>query len=228
MASCYQCSYTLFRNNCDSFTVHKIVILISQEKIDLDFYPVSTCTPTDMISIHSDITVYDQLYKEENGGKIGSDGELNMNQADYIKEDAGYDVIKQSDYNPDTTNQSLATSDSGHYVELSNTRLETSMPSQCTPVKTLLPTHHTTIDTEPISATATTDTGKPRVSTQSDSVQETSFGYVLEEDMPAMKTTYHVDQSAIIADNYKVQTRLDVLNLKRDGSDSFVVVEKMM
>lgn len=148
-----------------------------------------------MISIHSDVTVYDRLYKEENDDKVGSDGELNINQAEYIKEDAGYEVIKQSDYNPDTTNQSLATSDSGHYVELSNTRLEASISSQCIPVKTLLPTHHTTVDTEPISVTATTDTGKPRVSTQSDSVQETSFGYVLEEDMPAMKTTYHVDNS---------------------------------
>ena len=148
-----------------------------------------------MISIHSDVTVYDPLYKEENDDKVGSDGELNINQAEYIKEDAGYEVIKQSDYNPDTTNQSLATSDSGHYVELSNTRLEASISSQCIPVKTLLPTHHTTVDTEPISVTATTDTGKPRVSTQSDSVQETSFGYVLEEDMPAMKTTYRVDKS---------------------------------
>lgn len=148
-----------------------------------------------MISIHSDVTVYDRLYKEENDDKVGSDGELNINQAEYIKEDAGYEVIKQSDYNPDTTNQSLATSDSGHYVELSNTRLEASISSQCIPVKMLLPTHHTTVDTEPISVTATTDTGKPRVSTQSDSVQETSFGYVLEEDMPAMKTTYRVDNS---------------------------------
>ena len=148
-----------------------------------------------MISIHSDVTVYDRLYKEENDDKVGSDGELNINQAEYIKEDAGYEVIKQSDYNPDTTNQSLATSDSGHYVELSNTRLEASISSQCIPVKTLLPTHHTTVNTEPISVTATTDTGKPRVSTQSDSVQETSFGYVLEEDMPAMKTTYRVDNS---------------------------------
>lgn len=148
-----------------------------------------------MISIHSDVTVYDRLYKEENDDKVGSDGELNINQAEYIKEDAGYEVIKQSDYNPDTTNQSLATSDSGHYVELSNTKLEASISSQCIPVKTLLPTHHTTVDTEPISVTATTDTGKPRVSTQSDSVQETSFGYVLEEDMPAMKTTYRVDKS---------------------------------
>ena len=169
-----------------------------------------------MISIHSDITVYDRLYKEENSDKVDSDGELNINQAE---EDAGYDVIKQSDYNPDTTNQSLATSDSGHYVELSNTRVEATTSSQCVPVKSLLPTHHTTIDTESNSATATTDTRKLRVSTQSDSVQETSFGYVLEEDMPAMKTTYHVDKSDS-ADSYEVQTRLEMWNYKKEGSDS--------
>ena len=37
--------------------------------------------------------------------------------------------------------------------------------------------------------------------------------------------------TATIADSYEVQTQLDMLNLKTDGSDSdssFVVVEKMM
>ena len=156
-----------------------------------------------MISIHSDITVCDRLYKEDKCCKVGIDGEFNHNQEECIQEASGYDVIEQFDYNPDTTNQSLTTSDSGHYVELSKTRLEISTPSQSTPVNTILPTHRTTFDTEPISATGTIETGKPRVSTQSDSVQETSFGYVLEEEMPAMKATYQVDHSTI-ADSYNV------------------------
>lgn len=151
-----------------------------------------------MISIHSDITVCDRLCKEDKSCKVGIDGEFNLNREECIKEAVGYDVIEQ-----DTTNQSLATSDSGHYVEISKTRLETSTPSQSNPVNTLLPAHHTTFDTEPINATGTTETGKPQVSTESDSVQETSFGYVLEEEMPAMKATYQVDHSTI-ADSYNM------------------------
>ena len=140
-----------------------------QEKIDLDFFPVSTCTPTDTLSIHSDVTVYDWLqtvYTKDDGCEVvGVDG-LEFNKEECIKE--GAKCAEPSSFRPNAINQSLATSDS---VEVSNRIPDPSTPSQST----------ASSPTESV-RTIAMEERKPTVSTQS-GVHKTPLGYVLEEDV---------------------------------------------
>ena len=139
-----------------------------QEKIDLDFFPVSTCTPTDTLSIHSDVTVYDWLqtvYTKDGCEVVGVDG-LEFNKEECIKE--GAKCAEPSSFRPNAINQSLAASDS---VEVSNRIPDPSTPSQST----------ASSPTESV-RTIAMEERKPTVSTQS-GVHKTPLGYVLEEDV---------------------------------------------
>ena len=159
-----------------------------QEKIDLDFYPVSTSTPTETLSIHSDVTVYNwpqTTYKKDGGFEVGVDG-LEFNQEECIKE--GAKCAEPSSFRPNAINQSLATS-----VEVPNRRLETSTQSQST----------ASSPTESV-RTIVLEERKPTISTQS-GVRKTPLGYVLEEDV---QTVNHMH--TIIANLDKEQTKEDM------------------
>ena len=127
----------------------------------MDFYPVSTCTPTETLSIHSDITVYNWLQttcKKDGGCEVGVDG-LEFNQEECIKEAAK--CAEPSSFRPNAINQSLATSDS---VEKSSRRPDTSTQSQST----------ASSPTESVRTIATSDSvekssRRPDASTQSQS-----------------------------------------------------------
>lgn len=136
-----------------------------QENIDLDFYPVSTCTPTDKLSIHSDVTVYNWLqtvYKKDDGFEVGVEG-LEFNK-ECIKE--GDKHAEPSSFRPNAINQSLATS-----AEVSNRIPDPSTPSQST----------ASSPTESVKTIAMEER-KPTFSTQN-GVHKTPLGYVLEEDV---------------------------------------------
>lgn len=153
----------------------------------MDFYPVSTCTPTETLSIHSDITVYNWLQttcKKDGGCEVGVDG-LEFNQEECIKEAAK--CAEPSSFRPNAINQSLVTSDS---VEVSNIRPDTSTQSQST----------ASSPTESV-RTIAMEERKPTISIQRD-MRKTPLGYVLEEDV---QTVNHMH--TIIAKFDKEQTK---------------------
>ena len=186
----------------------------------MDFYPVSTCTPTETLSIHSDITVYNWLQttcKKDGGCEVGVDG-LEFNQEECIKEAAK--CAEPSSFRPNAINQSLVTSDS---VEVSNIRPDTSTQSQSTAssptesVRTIATSDSvekssrrpdtstqspstTSSPTESV-RTIAMEERKPTISIQRD-MRKTPLGYVLEEDV---QTVNHMH--TIIAKFDKEQTK---------------------
>lgn len=175
--------------NISIFPISKTLFLyFFQEKIDLDFYPVSTCTPTETLSIHSDITVYNWLQstcKKDGGCEAGVDG-LELNQEECIKEAAKY--AEPSSFRLNAISQSLATSDS---VEKSNRRLKTSTQSQSTA-------------SSPTESVRTIKLEVPTISTQC-GMRKTPLGYVLEEDV---QTVNHMHK--VIANLEKEPTKEDM------------------
>ena len=171
------------------FPISKALFLyFFQEKIDLDFCPVSTCTPTETLSIHSDITVYNWLqtaHKKDCGCEVRVDG-LQFNHEECIKEAAKY--AEPSSFRPIAISQSLATSDS---VEKSNRKLETSTQSQSTA-------------SSPTESVRTIKLEVPTISTQC-GMRKTPLGYVLEEDV---QTVNHMH--TVIANLEKEQTKEDM------------------
>ena len=204
--------------------ISKILFLyFFQEKIDLDFYPVSTCTPTETLSIHSDITVYNWLQttcKKDGGCEVGVN-ELEFNQEKCIKETAK--CAEPSSFRPNPINQSLAASDS---VQKSSRRPDTSTQPQSTassptesvrtiatsdsvekssrrPDTSTQPQSTASSPTEPV-RTIAMEERKPTISIQSD-MRKTPLGYVLEEDV---QTVNHMH--TIIAKLDKEQTKEDM------------------
>ena len=198
-----------------------------QDKIDLNFYPVSAAVPFDTLSIRSNVTTYNQLeilHKESNYGVQGT-GLANMrlvntelNKVESFKEDVNYG----EDF-PDMTNKCLGAEDSGNYVEMNDT--SNTSPNASTSLQSTVSTTDTSLPSSiDIASTCTTATKKEKQKNNSQcSMQKTPAGYVLEEKEPGAENT--------IGNKEQTQTLTDVWNCERDESDSdsdnsFVKIEE--
>lgn len=208
-----------------------LMSFLFQDKIDLNFYPVSTGIPFDTLSMHSNITICNELDEEKGhyGIQVAAVRLANIKPATMERSEvelfkAGANSGEHFSLNPGLTSQCLETEDSGNYVEMtdtSNTNPNASTTFQSSVTETSLPTSDTTISTDIVSTCTTAIEKEKQKGKSQHGMHKTPVGYVLEE------KTLGVDNT--IGDNKHEQVLMDIWNCERndsDSDDSFVEIEE--